>query len=290
MLIGSQELLSFASRYQTSLDPGLVWSAGLMAAAAYAVRSARRSGLDPRAMYWAVASATLGGLFGGHLLDLFVHGWQGPYSILEFWQGGKSWYGGLLAGGFAAGLYFHFRKLPVLAYADAGMPALALGYSIGRIGCFLNGDDYGTLSHVPWAVAYPPGTLAHSDHMARGWINSGATSSLPIHPVQLYASVLGLGLLLLLAHWRPRQVGSRFCAFLIVYGTARFCFEQWFRGDFRAVFGPFSLPQAFSVLFVMTGAAIWIGMCQSAPKEVKSSLSGVSGGMAVREPILGGDA
>jgi phosphatidylglycerol:prolipoprotein diacylglycerol transferase len=137
----------------------------------------------------------------------------------------------------------------VLAYSDAGMPALALGYSIGRIGCFLNGDDYGTLTNVPWAVVYPPSTPAYSDHMARGWINSGAPSSLPIHPVQLYASALGLGLFLLLALWRPRKVGSRFCAFLIVYGIARFCFEQWFRGDFRAVVGPFSLPQAFSVLF-----------------------------------------
>jgi phosphatidylglycerol:prolipoprotein diacylglycerol transferase len=290
MLIGGQELLSSASRYQTSLDPGLVWSVGLVAAAAYAVRSARRTGLDPRSMYWAVVSAMLGGLFGGHLLDLFVHGWQGPFSILEFWQGGKSWYGGLLGGGVAAGLYFHFRKLPVLAYSDAGMPALALGYSIGRIGCFLNGDDYGTLSHVPWAVVYPPSTPAYSDHMARGWINSGATSSLPIHPVQLYASGLGLVLFLLLTHWRPRKVGSRFCAFLIVYGTTRFCFEQWFRGDFRAVIGPFSLPQAFSVLFVMTGVATWMGMGQTESREVTSSASGVSRGMAVREPVPGGDA
>jgi phosphatidylglycerol:prolipoprotein diacylglycerol transferase len=282
--------LSAASRFLTSLDPGLVWSIGMVAAFAYAVRSTRRSGLDPRGMYWAVVSATLGGLFSGHLLSLFVHGWQGPYSLLQFWQGGKSWYGGLLGGGLAAGLYFHYRKLPVLAYSDAGMPALALGYSIGRIGCFLNGDDYGTLTNVPWAVVYPPSTPAYSDHMARGWINSGAPSSLPIHPVQLYASALGLGLFLLLALWRPRKVGSRFCAFLIVYGIARFCFEQWFRGDFRAVVGPFSLPQAFSVLFVMTGAAIWVGMCQTKPKEVKFSVSCVSGGMAVREPILGGDA
>jgi phosphatidylglycerol---prolipoprotein diacylglyceryl transferase len=262
--------LSSASRYLTSLDPGLVSCAALVAAFTYAVRSAKRSGLDPRSMYWAVVCSSLGGLFGGHLLDLFVHGWQGPYSLLQFWQGGKSLYGGLIVGGIVGGLFFHYRKLPVLAYADASMPALALGYAIGRLGCFLNGDDYGKLSNVPWAVAYPPGTEAYSEHVARGWINSGAPSSLPIHPVQLYASLIGLGMFLLLANWQPRRAGGRFCAFLILYGAARFCLEQWFRGDFRAVVGPFSLPQVFSMLFVMTGVAIWLRARESMSMEARS--------------------
>ena len=253
-------LLSSASRFLTSLDPGVLWSVALLVALLYSLRSARMSGLDPRSMYWAVVCATLGGLFGGHLLDLFVHGWQGPYSILQFWQGGKSWYGGLLVGGLAGGLFFHYRKLPVLAYTDAAMPALALGYAVGRLGCFLNGDDHGTLSQLPWAVAYPPGTEAYSDHLARGWIGAGAASSLPIHPVQLYASLIGLSLFLLLAHWHPRQAGSRFGAFLILYGASRFCMERWLRGDFRAVLGPLSLPQLFSVLFMMTGVVVWFGL------------------------------
>lgn len=282
--------LPSASRFLTSLDPGLVSSVALVAALAYAVRSARRSALDPRSMYWAVVSAALGGLFGGHLLDLFVHGWQDPYSLLQFWQGGKSLYGGLVVGGIVGGLFFHYRKLPVLAYADGSMPALALGYAIGRLGCFLNGDDFGTVSHVPWAVAYPPGTEAYSDHIARGWINSGAPFSLPIHPVQLYASLIGLGLFVLLATWRPHRAGRRFCAFLILYGAARFCLEQWFRGDFRAVVGPLSLPQVFSMLFVMIGAAIWLRARESKSKELRPRLDDALPGMAVQEQILGGRA
>ena len=261
MSLLEHSLLSAASRYQTSLDPGLVWSVALLAALAYAVRSAGRSGLDPRGMYWAVTCAIFGGLWGGHLLGLMVHGWRGgPLALLDFWQGGKSWYGGLLGGGLAGGLFFHYKKLPVLAYADASMPAVALGYSIGRLGCFLNGDDYGTLSHMPWAVTYPPGTEAYADHLARGWITPAASSSLPIHPVQLYASLLGLCLFVLLADWRPQRIGSRSCAFLVLYGAARFCMEQWLRGDFRAVLGSFSLPQIFSLLFVVAGAAICFGM------------------------------
>jgi phosphatidylglycerol:prolipoprotein diacylglycerol transferase len=259
-------LLSAASRYLASLDPGLVWSVALLVALMYAVRSARRSDLDPRKMYWAVVCAVLGGFFGGHLMNLFVHGWHGgPLAMFQFWQGGKSYYGGLIGGGIAGGLFFHYRKLPVLAYADAAMPALALGYAVGRLGCFLNGDDYGTLTRVAWSVVYPPGAEAYADHLARGWITAGAAWSLPIHPAQLYASLQGLCFFVLLANWHPKRPGMRLCTYTFGYGVARF-FMEYFRGDFRAVLGPFSLPQFFSLLFVFLGVALWWRSRDSADK------------------------
>ena len=245
-------------RTDTGFEPDLVTSAALLAALVYAVRSARQAGLDTRSMYWAVVSATLAGMFGGHLLDLFVHGWQGLSSLLRFWKEAKSLYGGLIVGGIVGGLFFRYRKLPVLAYADASMPALALGYAIGRIGCFLNGDDYGALTRLPWAVVYPPGTEAYAAHLSRGWIAPAAPVSLPVHPAQLYASLLGLGMFVLLANWRAREPGDRLCLFLCLYGAARFSME-WLRGDFRAVLGPLSLPQLFSLLFIAVGLALWLG-------------------------------
>jgi phosphatidylglycerol:prolipoprotein diacylglycerol transferase len=244
--------------HYTGLDPGLVWSAAVLTALIYSLRSARQSGLDARAMYWAVVCAILGGFWGAHLLSLLVHGWSGGVmALFQFVQGGKSLYGGLLAGGVAAELYFHLRKLPRFRYRDAAMPALALGYAVGRIGCFLNGDDYGTLTRVPWAVMYPPGTEAYTAHLARGWILPSDAWSRPIHPVQVYASLLGLAIFLLLANWRPERKGARLCAFLVLYGVGRFCME-YLRGDFRAVLGPFSLPQLFSAGFVLFGAAVWL--------------------------------
>jgi len=272
-LASAMGVLSAASRYLASLDPGLVWSVALLAALMYAVRSARRSGLDPRNMYWAVVCAVLGGLFGGHLMNLFVHGWHGgPLAIFQFWQGGKSHYGGLIGGGIAGGLFFHYRKLPVLAYADAAMPALALGYAVGRLGCFLNGDDYGTLTHAAWSVVYPPGTEAYADHLARGWITAGAAWSLPIHPVQLYASLQGLCFFILLANWHPKRPGMRLCTYTFGYGVARFCME-YLRGDFRAVLGPFSLPQILSMLFVVLGAAIWLYVNRKKMGAAKSAVA-----------------
>jgi phosphatidylglycerol:prolipoprotein diacylglycerol transferase len=252
-----QPWLPSVPRYLTSLDPGVVWSVALVASLAYAVWSARISGLSVRAMYWAVVCSLLAGLGGAHLLSLLVHGWEGgPIALFQFVQGEKSLFGGLLLGGLVAGLYFHYRKLPVLAYADAAMPAVALGYAIGRIGCFLNGDDYGTLTQARWAVVYPPGTEAYQAHLVRGWISAGDAWSLPVHPVQLYASLLGLVLFLVLANWRPSWEGSRLCAYLVVYGVGRF-FMEYLRGDFKRVLGPFSLPQLFSIAFVLIGAGIW---------------------------------
>jgi len=241
-----------------SMKPEVLTSLAFVAALAYAVRSARLSDLDARSMYWAVVCSCLGGFFGGHLMNLLVHGWQGgPLAMFQFYQGGKSFYGGLIGGGIAGGLFFHYRKLPTLAYADAAMPALALGYAVGRIGCFLNGDDYGTLTTCPWAVVYPPGTEAYQAHLDRGWISPAAPWSLPIHPVQLYASLLGLALFFVLANWRLAREGSRFCAYLILYGVGRFVME-YFRGDFRSVLGPFSLPQLCSMAFILLGAGVWL--------------------------------
>ena len=264
--------LPLVSRFLGELDPEFVWAAALLAALAYSVRSARRSGLDPRNMYWAVVSAILGGLWGGHLLGLFVHGWGGgSFAFFQFWEGGKSYYGGLLGGGIAGGLFFHYRKVPVLAYADASMPALALGYAIGRLGCFLNGDDYGTVSRVPWAVVYLSGTEVHAAQVARGWIGPGAMWSLPVHPVQLYASLLGLCLFVWLTNWRPMRAGSRFCAFVISYGLARFIME-FVRGDFRPVLGPLSLPQVFSLIFILVGVGVWLELVLGASAAVRCSM------------------
>jgi phosphatidylglycerol---prolipoprotein diacylglyceryl transferase len=260
-----------SSPFLAKVDPGILFSGALLAGLVYAVASARRHKLDARKMYWSAVYAILFGLWGAHLLGLLVHGLNhGPVAMVSFWQDGKSLYGGLLLGGLAAGFYMHRKALPVLSYADAAMPALALGYAIGRIGCFLNGDDYGTLSHVPWAVVYPPGTEAYQAHLERGWISAGDAWSLPIHPVQLYSSLLGLALFVFLATRRPKWEGGRICAYLILYGVGRFSLE-FFRGDFRSVAGPFSLPQAFSLCFILFGVFLWLRRTKTQASEVSRS-------------------
>jgi phosphatidylglycerol:prolipoprotein diacylglycerol transferase len=272
----SEELFFAAPRSLAGFDPGMVWAAALLAASAHAVYSAWRAGLSTRAMYWAVVCSLLGGLWGANLLSLLVHGWDGgPLAAFEFVPGGKSLFGGLFVGGFAGWLYFHYRKLPFLAYADAAVPSLAMGYAIGRLGCFLNGDDYGSLTHARWAVVFPPGTEAYQDHLNRAWISPADPWSLPIHPVQLYASLLGLVLFVLLANWRPKWEGGGLCTYLVLYGVGRFSLE-YFRGDFRRVLGPLSAPQLFSIFFMLAGVSIWAYQ-KKAPARNASFATGEAG-------------
>lgn len=239
------------------LSPGLVWAGALIAALACAVLSAWRSGLDARNMYWAGVLGLLVGLLGGRLLGLYYYGTDGrPWAWLRFWSGGQAEYGGLIAGALAVSLFLIILRLPFFRYGDAIIPAVALGVAIGRIGCFLNGDDFGTLSHLPWAVRFPPGTEAYTDHLSRGWISFGDAFSLPVHPVQLYNSIFSLCLFALLVVWRPGRPGQSLSLFMVVHGGGRFA-EQFFRGDFRPAVGPLSLTQVISLLLVAAGLGLF---------------------------------
>src|SRR5262245_65765936 len=82
-----------------------------------------------------------------------------------------SWFGGLAGGIGTALILMHRRRLPIVATLAAATPALAIGHAIGRIGCFLVGDDYGRPSDLPWAVAFPEGR---------------PPTLLRVHPTQLY--------------------------------------------------------------------------------------------------------
>lgn len=120
-----------------------------------------------------------------------------------------------MAGGRVAGfVLLRRRRLPIVAVLAAATPALAVGHAIGRVGCFLVGDDYGLPSTLPWAVAFPEGL---------------PPTTVPVHPTQLYevaALLLTTGLLL---RWRRAHRPDRFVsgAYLAATGSARFAIEFW---------------------------------------------------------------
>ena len=260
LVIAGSELPNFLA----AIDPSLVWMAALLVGVTYWVISARKSAaLSPRSMYWLGVWALLGGIWGSHLLNLAVNGANGDsLEWLRVWEGAKSYFGGLFGGVLAVAIYLRARKLPVLTYADATVPGLALGYGIGRLGCFLNGDDFGTLSTLPWAVQYPPGTEAHASQLAQGLIGWESGLSLAVHPVQLYSSLLGFSLFIFFSRWRFRNRGSCFSLFVVTYGIARFALE-WVRGDATAALGPLSVPQVCSLILVFFGLCIWWNLQRS---------------------------
>jgi len=252
-------------RILAGLDPGIAWKASLVGALGYAVLSSRKLGLDSRSTYWAGLIGLAFGMWGGHLLGIYYYGMGGhSWAWFRFWTGGQAEYGGLVAGTLAAIVLLRLRGLAVSLYADAMAPAMALGVAVGRIGCFLNGDDFGKVSHLPWAVRFLPGTEAYADHVARGWITPNAAYSLPVHPVQIYCSLFWLGLFVVLLSVPAGLSGRRFGVLMVGHGAGRLI-EQSFRGDFQTLVGAFSLTQLISFAVIAGGFVILLGSMRKAP-------------------------
>lgn len=222
-------------------------------------RAVGSAGLSRLRALEACLCGLLGAFWGGHLLVLLSQPsliLEDPLRLLNFLDGAKGVFGAFLGAALFGSLYLLYRRQPVLAYADAAVPAVALGYAVARIGCFLNGDDFGIVSSVSWAVQFPPGTDAYAAHLSRGLIDVGSLLSLPVHPTQLYHAAAGLALFLVLRQWKGQWQGSRLALALLGYGVLRFCIE-WFRGDALPVIGPFHAAHLFSLLFIIGALLLW---------------------------------
>ncbi len=174
-------------------------------------RELRRSGL-PQSAVDGAALGVLGGLIGAKLLYVAEHVGQEPLLALLTDRGGMSWFGGFFGGVGSALLLFRLRGQPILPILAASTPALAIGHLLGRIGCFLVGDDYGRPSNLPWAVAFPRGLPPTTER---------------VHPTQLYeAAFLGI-LAVLLIRWRRQGMADAkvLGRYLLLAGGARFLIE-----------------------------------------------------------------
>jgi phosphatidylglycerol:prolipoprotein diacylglycerol transferase len=128
------------------------------------------------------------------------------------------YYGGLIGALLAGVLHARIRKLPLWRLTDVLAPSIALGYVFGRIGCLLNGCCYGRTCALPWAVHFPPGHETYPN---------------PVHPTEVYDSLLSLVLYLGLAWlYRRKQFdGQVFAVYLMCYAVTRSIVET-FRGDY----------------------------------------------------------
>jgi phosphatidylglycerol:prolipoprotein diacylglycerol transferase len=177
--------------------------------------------------------------------------------VFKVWRGGLAYYGGFLFATAFAFYYARKHRLPPWKMADLAAPWIAFGLALTRIGCFLNGCCYGKVAaHLPWAVRFPAGSIAHQAHVEAHLIAASAPSSLPVHPTQLYLAALNLltfFLLYFVIRPRRRFFGEVFAWLLIGKGVFRSLVEIW-RDDERGVlWGWLSTSQMLSVPLVALG-------------------------------------
>ncbi len=206
-------------------------------------REIRRARL-PDSAFDAAVAGIVGGMVGAKVIWTLEHAGSGPIAELLFSRGGLSWYGGL-AGGVLAGLILiTWRQLSTVAVLAAAAPALAIGHAIGRIGCFLVGDDYGWPTDLPWGVAFPRG-LPPTD--------------VPVHPTQLYEAFGLVPLAALLIHLRrsARPDAAVFGVYLLGAGALRFAIE--FIRVHEPILGPLAIAHLASLAAIVDGAMLWFG-------------------------------
>src|SRR5205085_7633848 len=151
---------------------------------------------------------------------------------LLFTRAGLVWYGGLIGGVIACALYLRVQRIDFLTAADAGAPALAIGYSLGRIGCFLVGDDYGRPTNSWVGIAFPKGSPPTTAESLREF-GVHIDPSIPpyqvlkVHPTQIYESLSAFTMfaILMWMNKRPHRRGQTFAVFLILLGIERFLVE-----------------------------------------------------------------
>jgi phosphatidylglycerol:prolipoprotein diacylglycerol transferase len=209
-------------------------------------------GLPVDWVYEIMFCAGVGGIAGAKLWYVIEKGDLGSL----FSGTGLVFYGGALGGALAVMVYARHRGFLDYRLFDMGAPALAIGYAVGRLGCQLAGDgDYGIPSNLPWAMAYPKGTVP---------------TTVEVHPTPIYEFLVMGAVTIWL--WRRRdrvRPGELIGWWAVLAGIERFLVEFIRRND--DIWGPFSLAQFVSVLMIVVGGWWLLRVRSREPLTLQSS-------------------
>lgn len=191
----------------------------------------------------------------GHFLD-------DPLELFAIWHGGLSFHGALIGIALAALVFARLHGVAFWRLADTLAVASTPGLFFGRLGNFINGELYGRVTTVPWAMVFP-----------------ADPQQLPRHPSQLYEAVVeGLVLFLVLRAFECRATARRWYrpglvagAFLCGYGAFRFLLEFTRQPDpqLSFVFGPFSVGQLLCAAMVVAGVALLFARTRLPPEDAQ---------------------
>ncbi|KTC86947.1 prolipoprotein diacylglyceryl transferase [Legionella brunensis] len=193
--------------------------------------------------------AALGVIIGGRVGYMLFYNTEllftKPWILFKLWEGGMSFHGGLLGVAVALWLFSRKVKKPFLEVGDFIAPLVPLGLAAGRAGNFINGELWGRVSDVPWAMVFP---------------NSDGE---PRHPSQLYEMGLEGVLLFIVVWWyaaKPRPAGCVSAVFLIGYAVCRLIAECFRQPDVQLGFVAFNwltMGQLLSIPMLIAGLWLW---------------------------------
>ncbi len=228
-----------------------------------AMRFAKQDGIkteDAGAIYmwtavWAIVGARV--LYVLTNLPTFA---ADPIEIIKVNNGGLVAYGGMIGGFLCSVFECRKRKIPLLQWADVAAPSVVLGTGITRVGCLLFGCDFGARSELPWAIRFPKGSPAWHRHVELYGLAPDAVKSFPVHPTQVYETLVGVGLfclLMLLRRYR-RFSGQVFVGWVLGYGILRPLIEILRDDDQRGNVGPLSTSQFIGIVSVLLAGALLV--------------------------------
>jgi len=204
---------------------GLMLALSFFAGILYVQRLSVRTG-KPFEPFLAIAYIMIGGgVIGARVSYVFLHlsdfadNWTAsfnPFASDQFGIAGLNLYGGVFLALAGTLVYCRLKKLSVLDMFDYFAPTLGIGLVLTRIGCFLNGCCFGTPTDLPWGVVFPAGSIPCS-----------VFGEVHLHPAQLYSSLYGLGLALLLHFMLKHRkfIGQIVAVLFMVEAVFRFAIE-----------------------------------------------------------------
>lgn len=252
----------------------VISSYGVMVAIAFftaviiAEREWKREGLDIKDFNNIFIIVLISAIIGSKLLFVFENYslkeiLSNPFGVLLS-RAGFTYYGGFLGAVFAVIIYIKIKKLDLWKIGDIVSPSLAIGYSIGRIGCFLVGDDYGRPTNSFLGIAFPKGsppTYAGSLRENFGNIvhipeNIPDDALLKVWPTQIFETITMFIVFLILWKLKKKLIGGKlFGLYLLLSGFERFLIE-FLRMTTRSFIKPLSIAQLIAICIIIAGGIV----------------------------------